>query len=161
MGSFMISEGIILMVAMIVTAGFSVMILNQMGVFQSTFNTATAVERDIALTKIKTIYATNSSSSQIQVWVKNIGTNQVTSLDKMDVYFGRLGSSQRISYDSTAMTTPSWNYTNTGASASVWQIKDTLQIDIECGCELSRDVNYAVKVSAPNGVGDDYVFSIS
>jgi hypothetical protein len=157
----MISEGLILIVGVIVAAGFSVVVLNQMGIFQSTLKTAAGVERDIALTKIKTIYATNTSSSDIRLWAKNIGTNQINSLDKMDVYFGKMGSLQRISYDATGSISPYWNFTNTGASASVWQVKDAIQIDVACGCELVKDVNYLVRISAPNGVGDDYVFSVS
>jgi|SRR5579875_1684851 flagellar protein FlaG len=161
MGSFMISEGIVLIAAVIIAAGFSVVVLNQMGIFQSTFSTASSAERDIALTKIKTVYATNTSSSEVEVWVKNVGSNQITSLDKMDVYFGKLSSLQLIPYVASGSTSPSWNYTNTGSSSTVWQMTDTLQIKIACGCTITPNVSYGITIATPNGVSDDYVFSVS
>lgn len=156
MGSLIISEGIILIASIIIAAGFSVTVLNQMGVFKATLATAGATQKEIALTSIKTIYATNSSSTQVKVWVKNIGGNQIAPIDKMDVYFGKLNYAQRINYNGSA---PSWTFTS--SNGNVWQSKDTIQITITYDSTLEKNVNYVLRVASPNGVSDDYIFSIS
>lgn len=156
MGSLIISEGIILIASIIIAAGFSVTVLNQMGVFKSTLATAGAAEKEIALTRIKVLYATNSSDSQVDLWVKNIGTNQIVALDKVDVYFGELNYVQLIPYNATSP--PSWGYAEPG---NVWPAKETVEINISYDGTLERNVNYAVRISTPNGVSDDYIFSIS
>lgn len=156
MGSLIISEGIILIASIIIAAGFTVTVLNQMGVFKSTLATAGAAEKEIALTRIKVIYATNSSDSQVDLWVKNIGANQIVALDKVDVYFGELNYLQRIPYNGTSA--PSWEYAE---SSNTWSAKDTIEINISYDNTLERNVNYVLRISTPNGVSDDYIFSIS
>jgi len=156
-GSLIISEGIILIASIIIAAGFSVTVLNQMGVFKATLATAGATQKEIALTSIKTIYATNTSSTDIKVWVKNIGANQIAPIDKIDVYFGKLNYAQRITYNGDS--SPSWTFTN--SNGNVWQSKDTIQITITYDNALQKNINYVLRISTPNGVSDDYIFSIS
>jgi hypothetical protein len=156
-GSLIISEGIILIASIIIAAGFSVTVLNQMGIFRSTLATAGAAEKEIALTRIKVIYATNSSDSQVDIWVKNIGTNQIVALDKMDVYFGKLNYVQSIPYNETS--SPSWTFSN--LDGNIWPQKETIQLSISYDGTLERNVNYLARISTPNGVSDDYIFSIS
>jgi flagellar protein FlaG len=156
MASVVISEGIILITAVIIAAGFSVTILNQMGVFKSTIVSAGATEKEIALTRIKILYATNSSSNDVKVWVKNIGSNPVAALDKADVYFGRLNYVERIPYDQGS--SPTWVYAN--GTGTQWHPKDTLEFDVTSNSTLQSSVTYVVRVATPNGVSDDYIFSI-
>jgi hypothetical protein len=127
-----------------------------MGVFKSTLATAGATEKEIALTRIKVLYATNSSDSQIDLWVKNIGTNQIVALDKVDVYFGELNYVQLIPYNATSA--PSWEYSELNI---IWPAKETVEINVSYDSTLERNVNYVVRISTPNGVSDDYIFSIS
>ena len=156
MGAFIISEGIVLIVSVIMAAGFSAVVLNQMGIFQSALSTTASANKDIALTKIKIIYATNSSSNQVNIWAKNIGSSPIKGLDKVDVFFGQMDYVQRIPYNQVA--TPTWNYSSAG---QVWQIKDTVQINIHTNSTLAKDTPYVARISSPNGVGDEYIFSIS
>ena len=155
MGAFIISEGIVLIASVIVAAGFSAMVLNQMGIFHSSLSSTSAAEKDITLTKIKIIYASNSSSTQLSIWIKNIGSTPIKSPDNVDVFFGTINNVQRIPYNSGG--SPTWVYP---APVTVWQLKDTVQIDLTTS-SLQKNVAYLIKVAAPNGVTDEYVFSIS
>ncbi len=157
MASLIISEGIILVASIIIAAGFSATVLNQMGVFKSTLIAAGAAEKEIALTRIKVIYATNSSSSDVKIWVKNIGLNPVAGLDRVDVFFGRLNYLERIPYDEVAA--PTWVYAN--GTGTQWQSKETIEIDVTSDNTLETGVTYVVRVATPNGISDDYIFSIS
>jgi flagellar protein FlaG len=156
MVSVVISEGLILVTAIIIAAGFSVTILNQMGVFKSTIVTAGATEKEIALTKIKVLYATNSSSTEVKIWVKNVGSNPVVGLDKSDVYFGKLSYVERIPYNHTS--SPTWVYAN--GTGTQWHPKDTLEFNVTSDDTLESSVTYVVRVATPNGVSDDYIFSV-
>lgn len=156
MGSLIISEGIILIASIIIAAGFTVTVLNQMGVFKSTLAVASAAEKEIALTRIKVLYAANSSDTQVDLWVKNIGTSQIVALDNVDIYFGELNYVQRIPYNATSGL--SWEYASAGIT---WPAKETMEMNITLDSALERNVNYMVRISTSNGVSDDYIFSIS
>jgi flagellar protein FlaG len=151
-----ITEGILLIGAVIMAAGISAAVMGHAGVFQSAFSTATSAEKDIILTKIKILYATNSSSTTATVWVKNIGSNPITGVENVDVYFGKIGSITRIPYNTGSA--PQWTF---AAPVNVWQTKDTVQLNISLDQPLAQNTTYSIRVSAPNGVSDDYVFSTS
>ena len=108
------------------------------------------------MTKIKIIYATNTTSSNVSTWIKNIGMNPIKEPDLVDVYFGKLGSVQRIPYNTGS--TPTWNYSS---PVSVWQIKETTQINIYYNSQLAKNSTYVIKATTPNGIVDDHIFSIS
>lgn len=156
MASAVLTEGILIIASIIVATALSGAAISKVGVFQSAFTSSTENQKQITLTKIKVIYATNSSSTKVNTWVKNIGVSPITTPDSVDVYFGKLGATQRIPYNTG--TTPTWNYTS---FKSVWEIKDTVQIDIFSDNNLQKNVSYMVKVTTPNGVSDEQIFSIS
>jgi flagellar protein FlaG len=149
------SEGIILIASIVVAAGLSTAVLAKVGIFQSAFTVSTENQKQITLTKIKVIYATNSSSTVVNAYVKNIGMRPVDDPASVDVYFGQLGSVQRIPYNNA--TAPKWVYNPT---PTVWQIKDTVRIDITTSSTLSDTVTYMLRVTTPNGISDDYIFSL-
>lgn len=144
------------MIASIILAtALSGAVMSQLGVFQSAFTASTQNQKDITLTLIKVVYATNSSSTQVNVWVKNIGVNDITIPTSVDVYFGKLGTLQKIPYN-TIGPTPYWNYNSVITS---WQAKNTAQIIINYDTNLQKGATYQVRITTPNGVSDDYLFS--
>jgi len=157
MGSVAMSEGIILIASITVAAGISMVVLNQMGVLQSTIAQSNARDKDITLTKIKILYVSNSSSNKFSIWAKNIGSTDISSLDRIDIYFGKVGSARNIPYNS--VSPPSWLLSD--ALIKSWRIMDTLQIDISNDVPLETNTTYFIKLVTPNGISDDYVFSIS
>ncbi len=150
-----ISEGILVIASIVLATALSGAVMSQVGVFQSAFTASTQNQKDITLTMIKVVYATNSSSTQINVWVKNIGVNDITNPTSVDVYFGKLGALRNIPYN-TAGPTPYWSYSSVFAS---WQAKNTAQIIINSDTNLQKGVTYQVRITTPNGVSDDYLFS--
>jgi hypothetical protein len=151
------SEGIILIASITVAAGISVVVLNQMGILQSTIIQSNAKEKDITLTRIKILYVSNTSSNVFSVWAKNIGSTDIASLDRIDIYFGKVGSARHIPYNS--VSPPSWVISD--ASVKSWRIMDTLQIDVTNDIPLEINTTYFIRLVTPNGISDDYVFSIS
>lgn len=150
-----ITEGIMLVASVIVAASLSGMVMSKTGALNSSFTISAEAQKDVILTKIKIVYvAGNSSSPTVTVWVKNIGSTPISNTDKVDVYFGKVGSTARIPYN--AGSDPKWVYS---ANMTQWQIKDTVQINIDNGNNLSSGSTYMVRLVAPNGVMDEYLFS--
>lgn len=150
-----ITEGIMLVASVIVAASLSGMVMSKTGALNSSFTISAEAQKDVILTKIKIVYvAGNSSSPTVTVWAKNIGSTPISNTDKVDVYFGKVGSTVRIPYN--AGSDPKWVYS---ANMTQWQIKDTVQINIDNGNNLSSGSTYVVRLVAPNGVMDEYLFS--
>jgi flagellar protein FlaG len=150
-----ITEGIMLMASVIVATSLSGVVLSKSGMISSSFAISSEAQKDLILTKIKIVYASGSSSSPaVKVWVKNVGSAPISSTDKLDVYFGKVGSTTRIPYDAGA--DPKWTYS---AGVTLWQTKDTVEIDIANGSNLQASSTYMVRIVTPNGVADEYLFS--
>ena len=156
MASVVVSETILIIASVIVAAALSATVLGQMSVFDSAFSASTESQKDIVLTKIKIIYATNTTDTKVSTWIKNVGMSSIKEPNLVDVYFGKLGSVQRIPYNNG--TAPTWNYS---VPVNVWQIKETAQINIYYDTNLVKGSTYVIKATTPNGITDDHVFSVS
>ncbi|MGQ0605363.1 MAG: flagellin [Candidatus Nitrosotenuis sp.] len=156
MAATVVSETILIIASVIVAGALSATVLSQMSVFDSAFSASTENQKEMVLTKIKIIYATNTTSTKVSSWVKNIGMNPIKEPSLVDVYFGKLGSVQRIPFNAT--TAPTWNYSS---PITTWQIKETAQINIYYNTNLIKNFTYVIKATTPNGIVDDHIFSIS
>ena len=156
MASTVVSETILIIASVIVAGALSATVLGQMSVFDSAFNASTESQKEAVLTKIKIIYATNTTSSNVSTWIKNIGMNPIKEPNLVDVYFGKIGSVQRIPYNTGSA--PTWNYSS---PVNVWQIKETTQINIYYNSQLAKNSTYVIKATTPNVIVDDHIFSIS
>ncbi|NDB92880.1 MAG: flagellin, partial [Nitrososphaeria archaeon] len=92
MASVVVSETILIIASVIVAGALSATVLGQMSVFDSAFSAATESQKDIVLTKIKIIYATNTTNTKVSTWIKNVGMSSIKEPNLVDVYFGKLGS---------------------------------------------------------------------
>lgn len=153
-----ISEGILLVASVIVASGLSFVVMGKVNVFQSAFTMSTESGKEIVLTKIKILYATNSSSNVVKVWVKNTGVTPIKNISSGDVYFGKLGSVERIPYNNPSA--PTWTYSGIQNPAR-WNEMETMQIDITDINSFQKGITYMIRVITSNGVSDDYIFSIS
>lgn len=139
----------------VVTAGMlSNAVLGQVNTFDSFLIKSTETQKDILLTKTKVIYATNSSETVSEIWVKNIGDNTIGSLDKMDLFFGIDDNTQRITYN--APTNPTWSI---DGDPLVWKPAETLKIILTNDVSFESGL-YTIIVTAPNGVECTYILTI-
>lgn len=136
--------------------------MSQVGVFESTFTATSESQKDIMLTKVKIVYATNTTDNNVVVWVKNIGINPITDVGKLDVYYGEIGQVLNMVYTEGCLATMTcvdeeWDYDI--KPDPFWQIMDTFSLNITDN-DLQRDVTYVVSVTTPNGVTDEHIFSL-
>jgi len=158
MAAGVMSEGILIIASVVIATSIAGVVLNQVGVFESSFTATTQGQKDTLLTKVKIILATNTTDSHVTVWVKNVGVNPISSLGSMDVYFGEIDQIQRIQYDpGTDTIDDRWRFDP--LPTPVWQIMDTAAINIT-DSTIKKDVTYHVTISTPNGVTDEHFFSL-
>ena len=159
MASGIMSEAILIIASVTVASIVAGVVMNQVGIFESTFTATTEGQKDQLLTKVQIIMATNTTDSHVAIWVKNTGVNPIGFLDKVDVYFGQINQIQRVPYD-LVQNDLTWQYaTPPGPPTPVWQKMDTFALNVTDN-GLVKGATYHVTVSTPNGVTDEHIFSL-
>ena len=156
------SEAILIIASVVIATSIAGVVMSQVGVFESTFTATSENQKDIMLTKVKIVYATNTTDNNVSIWVKNIGINPITDVHKLDVYYGEIGQVLNIVYVEGCLVGDTcvdeeWDYDN--KPNPFWQIMDTFSLNIT-DFDLQKDVTYVVSVTTPNGVTDDHIFSL-
>ena len=103
---------------------------------------------------------TNSNGFfEIFIWVKNVGSTRIFSIPKTDVFVGKTETFTRIPHQSEleAGQYPRWG--DSIENSTEWDSKATLKITVTYGSTQPQG-NYDVKVIIPNGVSDEYLFSM-
>ncbi|WP_042684314.1 hypothetical protein [Candidatus Nitrosotenuis chungbukensis] len=157
MASGVMTEAILIIASIVVATSVAGIVMSKVGSFESTFTATSESQKNIMLTKLAIPYAIQNATSTtiIEVWVKNVGIDPVTNPTSMDVYFGPIDSLKRYQYDTSA-TDDTWKFKTL---PTIIQKSDAVQIRIT---ETSLSAGtYMVRVTAPNGVYSDYIFSIS
>jgi archaellum component FlaG (FlaF/FlaG flagellin family) len=103
---------------------------------------------------------TNSNNYfDVFVWVKNIGSEPVDDVKRCDVF---LNGNQTVwawipHVDYAEGVFPQWDYVI--ENGSEWSTATTLKIEVSYETALSSG-EYRIKTLIPNGVSDDYYFSM-
>ncbi len=96
------------------------------------------------------------NGTDVDVWVKNVGTSDIVSIERSDVFFGPEDDFYRVTY--SGETAPYWNYQLEGDN-SEWKPTVTIKITIHPVSSLSSGT-YLVKVVIPNGIFDETTFGV-
>lgn len=105
--------------------------------------------------------AGEADSSPVLVWVKNIGSSRIASVESCDVFLGPVGNFYRVLHDDYAGAGEYPYWTAEVENGSEWDPTRTLKISIYYDpLDLPSSGRYFVKVVLPNGVSDEYYFSI-
>jgi len=91
----------------------------------------------------------------VHVWVKNIGTARILAVDSSDLFFGVTGAQTRVPYGAGSGS-PYWDYQI--ENNTEWTPMATVRITVHLGSAPSG--NYVMKLVLPNGISDEYVFSV-
>ena len=110
--------------------------------------------------------ATDVPSAEIYVWIKNVGSNNIESIDLADVFLQTSASFNRIGYDTGSVTndcdaspasTDQWMYCYE-ESEIIWKPKKTIKVTISV-TSLPAD-EYAVQFTTNNGITAHKSFSV-
>ncbi len=158
MAAGVLSEGILIIASVVIATSIAGVVMNQVGVFQSTFTATTENQKDIMLTKVKIVYVTNTTDNHVNVWIKNIGINPIVNANNTDVYFGEIDQVQNIVHNPKQQNNNNWMWDGP-LPQPIWQISETHSINIT-DADLTPGLTYQVTITTPNGVTDEHIFSV-
>jgi len=101
------------------------------------------------------IIEVSDNSTELYVWVKNIGSSRILSIESCDVFFGPEGNFERISHGSAGSPEPYWEYSI--ENAAKWGPTATIKVTVHSDSTLSG--TYYFKMVIPNGIYDETIFS--
>lgn len=103
---------------------------------------------------------TNSDGDfDIFIWVKNVGTTTIINVENSDIFIGSQGEWDSVPHEDYAGgSLPSWDYTIENG-ADEWGQTGTIQIEVSYSSP-QQSGEYRTKIIVPNGVSDDYYFSM-
>jgi len=109
--------------------------------------------------RINIVHAANTADRKtVYIWVKNVGNSRIVSIEESDVFFGQEDDFQRVPYvDDAGGSYPRWDYTL--ENDTEWGTGATLKITITYDTDPGTGT-YFVKVVIPNGILDEYYFSM-
>ena len=158
MASGIMSEAILIIASVVIATAIAGVVMNQVGVFQSTFTATTESQKDQILTDVKIVYASGKTGSYVNVWLKNIGVNPIVNNNKTDVYFGQIGQVKNYPHNKI-ITEDTWRW-NSPLPEPSWQVSNTHSINIT-DAQITTGVTYQLTVTTENGVSDAYIFTLS
>jgi len=109
--------------------------------------------------RINIVHAANSANhTSVYLWIKNVGTQRIVSVEDSDLFFGQEDSFNRIPYvDEAPASYPQWSYLL--ENDSQWQTSATIKVTITFSSDPGSGTYYA-KFIIPNGISDDFYFSM-
>jgi len=116
---------------------------------------ATGKVSDRIETRIDIIQVTDNSTC-VDAWVKNVGTVDIDSVERSDIFYGPEDNFSRVTYGGG--TPPYWDYVIEG-SHTKWRPTVTIKVVIHLASAPSADT-YLFKLVAPNGIYDSTTFSV-
>ena len=109
--------------------------------------------------RINIVHAANTADRKtVYIWVKNVGSTRIQSIEESDVFFGEEDNFSRIPYVADAGGGyPRWAYTI--ENDTEWRTGATVKITITYSADPGAGT-YFIKVVLPNGIPDEYYFSM-
>jgi hypothetical protein len=109
--------------------------------------------------RINIVHAANSADrTSVYLWVKNVGTQRITSIAESDLFFGQSDNFSRIPYvDDAGDSYPRWDYGI--ENDTEWKTSATANITISYDTDPGTGTYY-IKMVIPNGIFDEYYFSM-
>jgi len=159
-----ISAAIITIASVIAAAGFITTVYPSIIEAGAPVIASTHTLDDRIKTDITIIHeANNSGGTEVYIWIKNVGNNQIPSslIDNSDLFFGEQGDFMWIAYNGTRYVSSSWNYTIENSGNNKWGQGETIKVTINTTDNpVTSGKEYFVKFIMYNGVSDDDYFTV-
>ena len=100
---------------------------------------------------------------EIFIWVKNVGDTRILNLTQIDVFVGTTSTFTRIPHltEVEAGVYPRWQQDVEGDSDDTeMSPKETVKITVDYDTSTQAQGDYDIKIIIPNGVMDEYFFSM-
>jgi archaellum component FlaF (FlaF/FlaG flagellin family) len=102
--------------------------------------------------------ANNSTRTEVYLWIKNIGTQRIVAVEESDLFFGQEDNFNRVPYYTDAGEDyPYWDFELENDTA--WETSATIKVTITYSSDPGAGT-YFTKFIIPNGISDEYYFSM-
>lgn len=105
------------------------------------------------------IIQVSDSATEIDFWVKNVGTVDILAVENCDIFYGPEDNFARVVYAASGPPYPYWSYEYEGTNTK-WQTAGTIHVTIYVSPAPSAGT-YMLKVVLPNGISHATTFGIS
>jgi hypothetical protein len=149
----------VIVTVLLIIAGITCSIVVLNAVYPAITNSSGAITdaasniNDKIRSDIKIIEIGNQNG-EVYVWIKNVGSSRISSINSCDVFFGLQGKFARIPFGSGG-SSPYWTYSY--ESGDAWGPTATIKITVYPQATLSG--TYIFKFVIPNGIYDEDMFS--
>jgi archaellum component FlaF (FlaF/FlaG flagellin family) len=109
--------------------------------------------------RISVVHAANSADRfTIYIWIKNVGNQRILDVKESDLFFGQETDFERIPYvDDAGVSYPRWSFAI--ENDTEWKSSATIKVTISYTSDPGAGTYY-VKFIIPNGIYDEYYFSM-
>lgn len=121
----------------------------------SSITSATSKVSDRIESRIEIIQVGDNVTA-VDIWIKNVGTSRIDSVEQSDIFFGPEDNFARVDYGGPA--TPYWDYQLEGGNTE-WKQAVTCKMTVHLASPPSAGT-YLAKVVIPNGIYDSTTFSV-
>ncbi len=94
--------------------------------------------------------------TDVEVWIKNVGTTEIVSISRTDIFFGPTGDFYRVDYGGS--TRPYWEYQLEGNNTE-WGQAVTIKVTIHPTVSLTTGT-YMMKAVLPNGISVQTTYGV-
>jgi hypothetical protein len=102
--------------------------------------------------------ANNATRTEVYLWIKNVGTQRILAIEESDLFFGLEDNFVLVpNVIDAGETYPRWEFSL--VNDDVWETSATVKITITYESDPGEGT-YFVKFIIPNGISDDYYFSM-
>jgi archaellum component FlaF (FlaF/FlaG flagellin family) len=110
-------------------------------------------------TQVDIVHAASTADRlTVYIWVKNVGSSRIVTVEQSDIFLGPEGNFVRIPNASTAEGSyPQWTYSI--ENDTEWKTGATVKITVTYDIAPASGT-YFVKVVIPNGIAAEYYFSM-
>ena len=159
--STVIVHGILIIVSVMLAAMLALVVFNKLGYIESIFSQAIREKADAVGLRLLMVNAyKNSTTGEIYVYVKNVGSSRFSDYQSIDLYLGNYTGPLDY-YQFTDNTTPSTGYftiSELGEQDNIWEPGETL-IFLVNPSNTYGDI-LRVKIVLPNGVSAEDVVEV-
>ena len=129
-------------------------------------SSSSAASEQVKTNVVVVAVLTDVPSAEIYAWIKNVGANEIESIDLSDVFLQTSAAFTRMTYDTTSVTndcsaspasTGQWMFCYEG-DETLWNTADTIKVTISVASLPADD--YVVQFTTNNGVTAHKTFSI-
>ncbi len=109
--------------------------------------------------RINIVHAANESDRlTVYIWIKNVGSSRIVTIKESDLFFGQETDFGRIPHvDDAGGGKPSWDFAI--ENDTEWLSSATVKVTVTYTSDPGA-ATYFVKFIIPNGISDEYFFSM-